>query len=211
MPAPAANAALTYERAHQLLAYSPRTGRMAWRVTRKGRIKAGNKAGCLNAKGLPIVTVDNTIYSAARVAWLMSHGQWPIGRIAFDNGDPADLRLRNLVDVGIRESPNNRAANLRRYRSDRRKAELHLSKDPSLYKQYMESDAAGRRRIISQFMHALRDQDGPEFVYPWEDPIARQRQNAEEAARLAQERRDMELRQLKILQLKYPEHARKDV
>lgn len=89
---------LTAERARLLLAYNPDTGSLTWRNPTARAVKAGDVAGTRTGKkgGYRSVSLDDNIFMAHRVVWLMVYGKWPDGDVATRNGDFQDLRIGNL-------------------------------------------------------------------------------------------------------------------
>jgi hypothetical protein len=79
----------------ELLDYSPETGELRWRVNR-GKCKAGRLIACLNGSGYIIVRIDDKLLRAHRVAWAMTHGEWPSLEIDHINGVRNDNRIVNL-------------------------------------------------------------------------------------------------------------------
>lgn len=95
------------ERLNELLAYDPATGRLTWKLTRNGRIKAGDRAGCLGRLGYFCVCIDFVQYGSHRVGWALHTGSWPAGDIDHINGNRADNRIANLRDVPRAENLQN--------------------------------------------------------------------------------------------------------
>lgn len=89
---------LTQERANHLLSYSPDTGDLVWRNPTARAVKAGDPAGTkAGRKGAyRYVSVDDTVFLAHRLIWLMVYGKWPDGEIAARDGNLLNLRLGNL-------------------------------------------------------------------------------------------------------------------
>lgn len=73
-------------------------GDLYWRDT-------GKVATYVGPGGYRRVKWDDTTYMAAHLAWLMRHGQWPIGMVKRRNGNPKDDRVSNLRPRGCRSWP----------------------------------------------------------------------------------------------------------
>lgn len=85
----------SFEQIRELLSYDPSAGELRWRVSR-GRMSAGQIAGHVKESGYVVVNVSGSIYRAHRLAWLLSHGEWPAVEIDHRNGAKTDNRLINL-------------------------------------------------------------------------------------------------------------------
>ncbi len=97
---------LTHDELSSLLAYDPNTGIFTWKVDIAKNVKAGAVAGC--AKGSRFskqlgkeiryvyIRAKNFEVPAARVAWLLHYGHWPVGNVLFADGDTENLRISNL-------------------------------------------------------------------------------------------------------------------
>jgi hypothetical protein len=90
----------------RLLAYEPDTGVLRWLVNRT-RVSVGTIAGCRNSRGYIGIRVLGREYKAHRLAWLLTHGQWPQGDIDHINGIVGDNRIANLRDVPRAENLQN--------------------------------------------------------------------------------------------------------
>lgn len=88
--------ALTAERVRELLNYDPETGGFTWRVYRGGFATAGARAGRPSTFGHIEISVDRRRYKAHRLAWLVTHSEWPAGGLDHINGNPSDNRICNL-------------------------------------------------------------------------------------------------------------------
>jgi hypothetical protein len=117
---------LTYERASQVLAYDPETGVLTWKVD-KGRIWRGEKAGSLNNRGYWHVSVDGSRYLGHRLAWLLTHGEWPSMYIDHINCIKTDNRLRNLREANTIENARNRKM-LERNKTGVKGVDIHQGK-----------------------------------------------------------------------------------
>jgi hypothetical protein len=87
--------------------YSPETGIFTWARSRPG-VSAGSQAGCLSKHGYLLVKVGRKQYRAHRLAWLITHGEWPDAEIDHINGDRADNRICNLRPVDRSGNSQNR-------------------------------------------------------------------------------------------------------
>jgi hypothetical protein len=111
-PPNSANRVVSLARARELLSYEPATGIFIRRV-RSGRRPAGTVAGCVGKRnGYRIIRIDRKNYRAARLAWFMTHGEWPPAEIDHINCDPTDDRLANLRPA----TPSQNRANTRKRR-----------------------------------------------------------------------------------------------
>lgn len=87
------------ERAAELLAYDPVTGVLRWKKPTRNGLQAGSVAGCVNRLGYRRVVIDGLQYPAHRIAWLLTHGRWPVDRIDHIDGNPTNNSLSNLREA----------------------------------------------------------------------------------------------------------------
>lgn len=80
-----------YNRIH----YDPVTGNFTWAVSAPG-IAAGKPAGSVSVYGYRVIRLAQKQIRACRLAWFLSHGDWPSGEIDHINGNRLDDRLENL-------------------------------------------------------------------------------------------------------------------
>lgn len=100
---------LTYDDVKRVLSYNPDTGVFTWLIDASRNVKAGSEAGC--AKGARrnrrtgemtryvYIRLNNIDTPAARIAWLLHHGEWPRGNILFHDGDTTNFRITNLREA----------------------------------------------------------------------------------------------------------------
>jgi hypothetical protein len=88
---------LTADRLHEVLNYDADTGVFTW-LEKRGRVKAGDKAGTLTDDGI-YIRVDGRRYSASRLAHLWKADEWPRDQINHRDGDTANNCWANLRPV----------------------------------------------------------------------------------------------------------------
>lgn len=93
------NALTDAQKIKLMLDYNPATGVLTRKFCLSNRVKPGDVAGTVNAKGAVVCYFDGKLHYAHRLAWLWFHGEWPHGVIDHINGDPTDNRIENLRDV----------------------------------------------------------------------------------------------------------------
>lgn len=92
---------IDFPEAHQVrecIDYNPLTGSFKWAKKGQG-IRLGKEAGTFSKDGRREICILGRRHKAARLAWLMSTGEWPKFCIDHINGDPSDDRIENLRDV----------------------------------------------------------------------------------------------------------------
>jgi hypothetical protein len=107
---------LNQEYLKERLDYNPETGEFHWKQ-HESRNKiwntryAGEAAGSIKNDGYRQITIDGKTYSAARLAWLITHGEWPENEIDHINRVRDDDRLVNLRKATRTENCNNMSTN----------------------------------------------------------------------------------------------------
>jgi hypothetical protein len=94
--------------ARQLLIYEPETGVFTWRESR-GRVAAGDVAGGLARNGYWEIYVGGRRYRAHRLAWLITHGEWPEPTVDHINGVKTDNRIANLRQATVTQNHANQS------------------------------------------------------------------------------------------------------
>lgn len=89
----------------EFLSYDSDTGSIYWSKSPARNVYAGNIAGCMKAtrkdkEGNPVaysyIRIGGQNIPAARIAWVLIHGEWPNGRIKFNDNNQLNLKADNL-------------------------------------------------------------------------------------------------------------------
>lgn len=129
---------LTAERARELLDYDPITGVLSWKKRPRGKRDPSLVAGTRCPNGYTQTGIDGRRYRNHRLAWLITHGSWPVGQIDHRNGKRDDNRMVNLRDVPRAYNQQNQRAPRKdnstgflgvswHARSSRFRADIHIS------------------------------------------------------------------------------------
>ena len=101
----------TAERVRELLSYDPSTGEFWWKVKTSNRVKARSVAGYertnQDGKKYWLIRVDGKLHYAHRLAWLVTHGEFPPEQIDHIDGNGLNNRLENLRAVSHAENGRN--------------------------------------------------------------------------------------------------------
>lgn len=89
------------------ITYDPEAGTFVWAVSAQG-ISAGKPAGSLSSYGYWIIKLGRKPYRAHRLAWFLTHGEWPVGEVDHIDGNPLNNRLANLRVVDRAGNSQNR-------------------------------------------------------------------------------------------------------
>lgn len=98
---------ITKHEVMQLLHYDSLTGQLHWIVNRRGGVKRGDLAGCLDPYGYVQIYINRKAYKAHRLAWLLQYGEHPIDKIDHINGVKNDNRLCNLRNASHKQNLEN--------------------------------------------------------------------------------------------------------
>jgi hypothetical protein len=80
----------------RLFRYSPSSGKLFWRVSQGGGVKAGDEAGCMNAKGYLRVQIKGRMYLVHVVVMTIFDRAWPEHDVDHWDRDTLNNRLPNL-------------------------------------------------------------------------------------------------------------------
>lgn len=86
---------ITQDRLKELLYYDPETGVFTWKVSRSGRVKVGQVAGCVDKQGYHVIRIDFVLYRTNRLAYLYVHNELPY-MVDHRNTISSDNRISNL-------------------------------------------------------------------------------------------------------------------
>lgn len=89
--------------------YNPSTGKLVWKDNAKARGRGGRECGCFDGRGYRVIRIDNVLYRAHRVAWLLHYGEWPKAGIDHIDGDGCNNAIDNLREVSQSENMKNTA------------------------------------------------------------------------------------------------------
>lgn len=101
--------------ARAALDYCPQSGLLLWRQ-RADKTKswnsrlAGTQAGAIGRNGYVAICLNNRLFYAHRLVWLMQTGDWPDAEIDHINGKRSDNTWANLRPATTLENSRNRPA-----------------------------------------------------------------------------------------------------
>lgn len=146
---------MTAEYVRECLDYDPETGAFTWKIrprhhfpTENGwrRVNAGyagKPAGCFDSKGYLRVRIANELHHGHRLAWLLTHGDWPREDIDHANGNKHDNRITNIRQAKCAE--NLRNSRLRKDSSSGVK-NVYMDKRDGVWRVYLT--IGGRQRHL---------------------------------------------------------------
>jgi len=95
---------LTFDRLREVLSYDVGTGVFTWRVK---HAHARAIAGAKDYYGYCVIRIDGKLYKAHRLAWLYTHGEWPVKPLDHINQIKDDNRISNLREATQSENMHN--------------------------------------------------------------------------------------------------------
>lgn len=126
-------ALLTAEMARSMFLYQPMTGELLWKISPTTNIKPGSIAGGIEGSGYRRVMVNNRKYLSHRVAWLITHGEWPKEQIDHINHNRSDNRICNLRGSSRVENYRNQGV----YKNNRSGVPGVIERKPGWYQVYI--------------------------------------------------------------------------
>jgi len=133
------------DRISEVLDYHPESGLFRWKVHLGARRRAGSIAGCVNAAGYVVISIDGRQFRATRLAWVLTYGRWPSGVVDHIDHDRLNNRITNLRDVSVSVNTQNQVRSSIRSRSGL------LGVYPSGYRWGAKIVVNGRRTYLGQF------------------------------------------------------------
>ena len=91
--------ALTYERLHEVLTYTPFDGLFRWKIKLSRSIKIGDIGGSKRKDGYINISIDGTQYLAHRLAWMYVYGYFPENNIDHKFRIRNDNRIRKIREA----------------------------------------------------------------------------------------------------------------
>lgn len=138
---------MTQERDEALrlaIEYDPLTG-LFRRIKRHSSCPTGWYAGTKATHGHLRLQINGKSYMAHRLAWVLTHGEWPIG-IDHINGNPSDNRIANLRIATVAQNQHNQK---RRIDNKSGLKGVHWHKDSGKWKAEIKFN--GQRRSLGYF------------------------------------------------------------
>ena len=78
------------------LSYDPDTGLFRWARNVRNKVRAGQIAGSIDAKGYIDIGLNGGRYKAHVLAWLYVHGEWPPSKLDHKDRNKGNNRILNL-------------------------------------------------------------------------------------------------------------------
>lgn len=127
---------ISHSELKQLLRYAPETGHFFWIESIGSQAQKGTLAGWVNSpKPYVRVTIEGRTYSAHRLAWFYTYGEWPTDQLDHIDCDHSNNRLSNLrratnhQNLGNRRRSRNNKSGFKGvyYKKDTKKWEAAIS------------------------------------------------------------------------------------
>ena len=130
------------------LGYEPETGNIYWLKSPSRNVYAGEIAGCNKATrkdkdgnqvSYGYIRIGGQNIPSARIAWVLLNGEWPTGRVKFNDGNPLNLKADNLslsLSLGKVVDPKVISSHDKEYYREHRKAYKTDYKDSDLQRRF---------------------------------------------------------------------------
>lgn len=100
---------LTADKLREMLSYDADTGQFVRKVSTSSNARVGDIAGNMNGRGYLRIQIGGRSYLVHRLAWLYTHGAWPVDQLDHINGVCDDNRIANLRECTHAENQQNYA------------------------------------------------------------------------------------------------------
>lgn len=87
------------EKIEYFLKYDPETGGITWVAPAAARVKVGQPAGSINAKGQIVIRLQGKLLKAHIIAYALMTGEWPTGVVSHKDGKRDNNRWSNLEHI----------------------------------------------------------------------------------------------------------------
>jgi len=134
---------VSVEMVKEFLSYEPNTGNIYWAKSPARNVYAGEIAGCNKATrkdkngnevSYGYIRFGGQNIPSARIAWVLLNGEWPSGRVKFNDNNPLNLKADNLsLSLSLSNSTNNRSPE---YYKEHRKTYKTDYKDKDLQRRF---------------------------------------------------------------------------
>ena len=88
--------AVTWKQLDELLFYNSETGKLYYKVSKGGRVKAGEEVGSIGGTGYLNVKIRGVKYRVHRVIWALVYKEKPPAIIDHEDGNKQNNKLTNL-------------------------------------------------------------------------------------------------------------------
>tara|TARA_R110001606_G_scaffold27768_3_gene88653 strand:+ start:2256 stop:2783 length:528 start_codon:yes stop_codon:yes gene_type:complete len=95
-----------------ILNYDNATGVFTWKEKPTSKVSIGDVAGCVNAHGYRVITINKKQYREHRLAWLYVYGYTP-KKLDHINRNKTDNRVSNLRPISTQGNARNQGLNPR--------------------------------------------------------------------------------------------------
>lgn len=151
--------AMSVDEVRSRLDYDPSTGVLRWKVA-ISNVKAGDEAGCVKAlrvtkagaeRRYRYIRIGQDVL-AARIAWAIHYGEWPLSKLLFIDGDTLNLRISNLKEANslLRRFDHSDPEQRKEYLREHRRTHPKAWKDSDLRRSFGINLADYQRMFVEQ-------------------------------------------------------------